>query len=175
MDKFQGLDTAGHPRRSKRPTRCNACHAYGAGAAPPDASGQQNSASQPVTNIEAQSAEHVVQLNMYHYVTFAVIMAGGLLFLAVILYFTGDVKFQTAIQKVVKRLLKTTALKQLATILSAMAFVKYGLEPVIKSVRRTTKAQGPWEKSSEYYILREVRRGIIYTIDQKHTPIRTVA
>jgi MscS family membrane protein len=37
-----------------------------------------------------------------------------------------------------------------------MAFVKYGLEPVIKVARKWTKAQGPYEKSSEYYILREV-------------------
>lgn len=96
-------------------------------------------------------------LTTYHYVTFVVIMGGGLLFLAALLYFTaGDIGFYRAVTKAVKRLLKTVGLRQLTSILSAMAFVKYGLEPVIKAVRVATKAQGPWEKSSEYYILKEV-------------------
>jgi len=83
-------------------------------------------------------------------------MGGGLLFVAMLLYFTSDIAFQRAITKVLKRLFKTVGLSQLATVLSAMAFVKYGLEPVIKLVRNVTKAQGPWEKSPEYYILKEV-------------------
>jgi MscS family membrane protein len=58
--------------------------------------------------------------------------------------------------KVVKRLLKTGALRQLAGILGAMVFVRYGLEPLIKNIRVMMKAQGSWEKSSEYYILREL-------------------
>jgi mechanosensitive ion channel protein 1/2/3 len=96
------------------------------------------------------------QLTTYHYLTFFVLTSGGLLFVAALIYFTSDVAFQIAISKAFKRLMKTVALGQLSTILSAMAFVKYGLEPVIKAVRTATKAQGPWEKSSEYYILREV-------------------
>lgn len=62
--------------------------------------------------------------------------------------------------QVVKRLLKTGALRQLAGILGAMVFVRYGLEPLIKNIRVMMKAQGSWEKSSEYYILREVRRAL---------------
>lgn len=65
-----------------------------------------------------------------------------------------------------RRLLKTGALRQLAGILGAMVFVRYGLEPLIKNIRVVMKAQGSWEKSSEYYILREVRtaqeqRGVV--------------
>ena len=97
-----------------------------------------------------------VRLSTYHYVTFFFIMAGGLLFVAALLFFTGDINFQRAFSKVVKRLFKTVALPQLVSILSAMAFVKYGMEPVIKAARKLTKAQGPYEKSAEYYILREV-------------------
>ena len=105
---------------------------------------------------DSQAPVQDVQLASYHYVTFFIIMAGGLFFVALLLYFTGDINFQRAILKVVKRLTRTVALPQLATIVSAMAFVKYGLEPVIKAARKWTKAQGPYEKSSEYYILREV-------------------
>jgi MscS family membrane protein len=87
---------------------------------------------------------------------FFALLGGGLLFLALLLYFTGDIEFQRAVGKVVKRLLKTGALRQLAGILGAMVFVRYGLEPLIKNIRVMMKAQGSWEKSSEYYILREL-------------------
>lgn len=93
----------------------------------------------------------------YHYAMFFALLGGGLLFLALLLYFTGDIEFQRAVGKVVKRLLKTGALRQLAGILGAMVFVRYGLEPLIKNIRVMMKAQGSWEKSSEFYILREVR------------------
>ena len=42
-------------------------------------------------------------------------------------------------------------------ILGAMVFVRYGLEPLVKSLRTVFKASGAWEKSSEYHFLREVR------------------
>lgn len=42
-------------------------------------------------------------------------------------------------------------------ILSAMTFVRFGLEPLVRLMRRLFVAPGSWEKSSEYYILREVR------------------
>jgi MscS family membrane protein len=106
---------------------------------------------------EGDAIQEEARLSTYHYVAFLVIMSGGLLFVALLLYFTGDIAFQRAFFKAVKRLLKTVALRQLVTILSAIAFVKYGLEPAIKAVRRVTKAHGPWEKSPEYYILKEVR------------------
>ena len=96
------------------------------------------------------------RLTIYHYAAFFVVMCGGLLFVALLLYFTGDIAFQGAMKKAVKRLLKTVALRQLVTILSAIFFINYGLEPAIKAVRAATKAQGPWEKSGEYYILKEV-------------------
>ncbi|BDA44973.1 probable low conductance mechanosensitive channel YnaI [Coccomyxa sp. Obi] len=67
-------------------------------------------------------------------------------------------QFQRACIKVVKRLLKTVALRQVMGILAAMTFVRFGLEPLVKVLRRVFSAQGTWEKSSEYYILREVYR-----------------
>ncbi|KAG7669737.1 hypothetical protein Ndes2437B_g05923 [Nannochloris sp. 'desiccata'] len=132
-------------------TTCNSS----SGAMPADPSAvvdPQRSGGPP----DSQPPVQDVQLSSYHYVTFFIIMAGGLFFVALLLYFTGDINFQNAFMKVVKRLQRTVALPQLATIVSAMAFVKYGLEPVIKAARKWTKAQGPYEKSSEYYILREV-------------------
>jgi len=43
-------------------------------------------------------------------------------------------------------------------ILGAMVFVRMGLEPLVKALRQVFRASGPWEKSSEFHILREVRR-----------------
>lgn len=117
---------------------------------------QDPQASSPSSSDSQGTMPLNMQLSSYHYVTFFFIMCCGLFFIAVLLYFSGDINFQRAFTKVVKRLFKTVALPQLATILSAMAFVKYGMEPVIKLARNLTKAQGPYEKSSEYYILREV-------------------
>ena len=95
------------------------------------------------------------KLSTYHYVAFVVITIGGLLFIASLIYFFSDLSFYHAVLKSFDRLMRTIAVRQLSIILSTMAFVKYGLEPVIRGVRAITKADGQWEKSSEYYILRE--------------------
>ena len=60
--------------------------------------------------------------------------------------------------QVVRRLLKTVALRQVMGILGAMTFVRFGLEPLVKALRSLFAVQGSWEKSSEFYILREVRQ-----------------
>ena len=78
------------------------------------------------------------------------------MFLAVLLWFTADIRFQQACTKVLRRLLKTVALRQVMGILGAMTFVRLGLEPMVKMLRRLFRAPGTWEKSSEFYILREV-------------------
>ena len=133
----------------------NSNNGHASGAMPADPNPLPDPLSpQPPT--DPQPTVQDVALSSYHYVTFFLIMTGGLLFVAALLFFTGDINFQRAFTKVVKRLMKTVALPQLATILSAMAFVRYGMEPVIKAARQMTKAQGPYEKSAEYYILREV-------------------
>jgi small-conductance mechanosensitive channel len=131
------------------------CNSGTSGAMPADPSavvGSQDSQGPPDNQSPGQDA----QLSSYHYVTFFIILAGGLFFVSLLLYFTGDINFISAFTKVVLRLKRTWALGQLGIIVAAMAFVKYGLEPVIKVARKWTKAQGPYEKSSEYYILREV-------------------
>ena len=95
-------------------------------------------------------------LKPFHVAAFAAILTSGLAFLAVLLYITADMQFQRACLKVIKRLLKTVAIRQVMGILAAMTFVRFGLEPLVKVLRHIFRAQGSWEKSSEYYILREV-------------------
>jgi len=102
------------------------------------------------------AVQDTLELKPYHYVSFFVAVCFGLLFVSVMLYLTGDIEFQRAVVKSVSRLLRTVAIRQVGTILTAILFIKYALEPVIKTVRRMTKAEGEWEKSSEYFVLREV-------------------
>ncbi|KAI7841401.1 hypothetical protein COHA_005018 [Chlorella ohadii] len=148
------------PRRAfQPPTATSSAAAAAPGPASNGGSGQQQqkpAAEPPPPPPMSAMEEPPVQLTGYHYIMFFALLGGGLLFLALLLYFTGDIEFQRAVGKVVKRLLKTGALRQLAGILGAMVFVRYGLEPLIKNIRVMMKAQGSWEKSSEYYILREL-------------------
>lgn len=104
-----------------------------------------------------QGDQQLTGLKPFHVAAFAAILTSGLAFLAVLMYITADMQFQRACLKVIKRLLKTVALRQVMGILAAMTFVRFGLEPLVKVLRHIFRAQGSWEKSSEYYILREVR------------------
>ncbi len=111
-------------------------------------------------NVQREDEEDIKsldeQLRPYHYVAFLVVLCGGLLFVSMLLYLTGDIQFQRAVIKSISRLMRTVAIRQLGTIVSAIVFIKYGLEPAIKLVRKLTKADGAWEKSPEFYVLREV-------------------
>ncbi len=102
------------------------------------------------------NTQDTLQLQPYHFVLFFVAMCFALLFVSMMLYLTGDIEFQRAVVKSVSRLMRTVAIRQVGTILSAILFIKYGMEPAIKGVRRLTKADGEWEKSAEYFVLREV-------------------
>lgn len=48
-------------------------------------------------------------------------------------------------------------------ILGAMVFVRMGLEPLVKALRTLFNASVPWEKSSEFHILREVRPAEVHS------------
>lgn len=128
-----------------------------AATAPRDSSaGPLNESSAQNSSQQAEQHGSLTGLKPFHVAAFAAILASGLAFLAVLLYITADMQFQRACIKVVKRLLKTVALRQVMGIVAAMTFVRFGLEPLVKVLRRIFSAQGSWEKSSEFYILREV-------------------
>ena len=53
-------------------------------------------------------------LKPFHLAAFVAVLGAGLAFLAVLLYFTAGIQFTLARDKVVKRLLKTVALRQVS-------------------------------------------------------------
>ena len=110
-------------------------------------------AEQPRQDVSATASQG---LKPVHLATFFIILGTGLMFLAVLLWFTADIRFQQACVKVLRRLFKTVALRHVMGILGAMTFVRFGLEPMVKMLRRLFRAPGTWEKSAEFYILREV-------------------
>jgi hypothetical protein len=139
---------AGAPRRIRpRPPRASGSSSAAPAPAPP--------APDAPPGEEALPGEEPA-LKTYHYVAFAALAAAGLLLLAAQLFLATPLGYGEAVARVARRFAKTFALRQVGAILAAMAFVKYGLEPLIRGVRALTRASGAWEKSPEYYLLREV-------------------
>ena len=124
-------------------------------------------ADQPKSDVSATASQG---LKPVHLATFFIILGTGLMFLAVLLWFTADIRFQQACTKVLRRLFKTVALRQVMGILGAMTFVRLGLEPMVKMLRRLFRAPGTWERSSEFYILREVCQA--WSADLANVPVR---
>lgn len=116
---------------------------------------KQTTASQTTT-----TASQTTIIKSFHIIAFFSVLAVGLAFLTILLVSTGDMQLRLAATKVVKRLLKTHALRQVVVILSAMLFVRFGLEPMVKVLRAMFGAQGTWEKSTEFFVLREV--GVVF-------------
>ncbi len=119
--------------------------------------GQKPAGEDKTTTATQTTASQTTIIKSFHIIAFFFVLAVGLAFLTILLVSTGDMQLRLAATKVVKRLLKTHALRQVVVILSAMLFVRFGLEPMVKVLRAMFGAQGTWEKSTEFFVLREVR------------------
>lgn len=154
-DKKADSKTAENRADSKASSKAEA-KADGKSESKSDKSKSSKTKHHPEFDVSATASQG---LKPVHLATFFIILGTGLMFLAVLLWFTADIRFQQACTKVIRRLFKTVALRQVMGILGAMTFVRLGLEPMVKMLRRLFRAPGSWEKSSEFYILREVRNG----------------
>lgn len=113
-------------------------------------------ASQQKVDPQPAQPQRPTLVKSFHLALFALVLFIGVLFLSLLLYVTADINLQRACITVVRRLLKTVALRQVAGILGAMLFLRLGLEPLAKALRNMFQAREPWEKSREYHILREI-------------------
>ena len=91
--------------------------ARGARAPPPSATSSSAPASQPSSGNDtvptlSQPPPPAPGLKPFHLAAFFVVLGAGLTFLAVLLYITAGIDFDLAREKVLKRLLKTVALRQ---------------------------------------------------------------
>ena len=95
-------------------------------------------------------------IHPFHLAIFAILLFGGTLFATLVVNFTTDMGFIWSALKVVNKLAKSLAFRQSLALMVAIGFVRYGLEPLVKSVRSVFSLPGQWERSTEFFILQQV-------------------
>lgn len=96
-------------------------------------------------------------IHPFHLTLFAVLLIGAVAFAITVINFTTDMGWLWSAVKVFRKLAKSLAFRQSIALMVAIAFVRYGLEPLVRSVRSVFSLPGPWERSTEYFILKQVR------------------
>lgn len=107
-------------------------------------------------NIEATVDLEEGAKRKFHIATFLILLALGIIAAATMLFLTYNIRFEKAVQYLCKKLLKSVAARQAIAITSMMLFVRSGLTPVVKFVRRRFRIKSPWETSTEAYLLKEI-------------------
>lgn len=95
-------------------------------------------------------------IHPFHLTLFAVLLIGAVAFAITVINFTTDMGWLWSAVKVFRKLAKSLAFRQSIALMVAIAFVRYGLEPLVRSVRSVFSLPGPWERSTEYFILKQV-------------------
>jgi hypothetical protein len=95
-------------------------------------------------------------LHPFHIMLFGFLAAAFSIACIAILNYTTEMGWMWSSMRVLSRVSKGLAFRQCIALLSAMAFVRYGLEPFVKAVR-TFFMPGDWERSSEFFVLQQVR------------------
>lgn len=126
-------------------------------AAAPLSNGAQSS-SQPEPQLSGPPLEDPPEglIHPFHLTLFAVLLFGAVAFAITVINFTTDMGWLWSAVKVFRKLAKSLAFRQSIALMVAIAFVRYGLEPLVRSVRSVFSLPGPWERSTEYFILKQV-------------------
>lgn len=95
-------------------------------------------------------------IHPFHLTLFAILLVGGVAFAITVINFTTDMGWVWSSVRVLRKLAKSLAFRQTIALLVAIAFVRYGLEPLVRSVRSVFELPGQWERSNEYFILKQV-------------------
>ena len=95
-------------------------------------------------------------IHPFHLTLFAVLLVGAVAFAITVINFTTDMGWIWSSMRVLRKLAKSLAFRQSIALLVAIAFVRYGLEPLVRSVRSVFSLPGPWERSTEFFILKQV-------------------
>lgn len=96
-------------------------------------------------------------IHPFHLTLFAILLVGGVGFAITVINFTTDMGWVWSSVRVLRKLAKSLAFRQTIALLVAIAFVRYSLEPLVRSVRSVFALPGQWERSNEYFILKQVR------------------
>eukprot|EP00210_Caulerpa_lentillifera_P008673 g8272.t1 len=60
------------------------------------------------------------------------------------------------VSKLLQNLMNSDVARRMCAIFGTMVFVRSGLTPVVRLIREFLKVSTPWEKSTEYYLLKEL-------------------
>lgn len=96
-------------------------------------------------------------IHPFHIALFAVLLLCCLVAGIMLMHYTTEMGWMWSGIKVLRKLAKGLAFRQTVGLLSAMAFVRWGLEPLVRTVRALFRLPGDWERSSEFFFLRQVR------------------
>jgi hypothetical protein len=88
---------------------------------------------------------------------FGLVFLGGLLFASMSLQLTSDLGFSDALTKVVRRIFRSIAFRQLLVITACMLMVRFALNSVLRLLAKWSASPVQWDKSKLYYVMKEVR------------------
>ncbi|KAF6255019.1 Mechanosensitive ion channel-domain-containing protein [Scenedesmus sp. NREL 46B-D3] len=87
---------------------------------------------------------------------FGLVFLGGLLFASMSLQLTSDLGFSDALTKVVRRIFRSIAFRQLLVITACMLMVRFALNSVLRLLAKWSASPVQWDKSKLYYVMKEV-------------------
>lgn len=102
------------------------------------------------------SSSEAFQLKLIHVGMFVAIILGGALFLSATMQFTSNMDFLSATEKVLRRIFKSVAFRQLLVIAAAILVVRFGLNAMLRYLSKFSATPVQWDKTKLYYVLREV-------------------
>jgi hypothetical protein len=92
---------------------------------------------------------------------FTLLFLGGLLFASMSLQLTSDMGFKDALTKVVRRIFRSIAFRQLVVITACILLVRFALNNVLRFLARWSSSPVQWDKSKLYYVMKEVRAALL--------------
>jgi len=87
---------------------------------------------------------------------FSLLFVGGLLFASMSLQLTSDLGFTDALTKVIRRIFRSIAFRQLLVITACMFLVRFALNKVLRFLAHWSSSPVQWDKSKMYYVMKEV-------------------
>ena len=96
-------------------------------------------------------------IHPFHIALFATLLLCCLVAAIMLMHYTTEMGWMWSGIKVLRKLAKGLAFRQTVGLLAAMAFVRWGLEPLVRTVRALFRLPGDWERSSEFFFLRQAR------------------
>lgn len=108
------------------------------------------------TPAAAASQDAAFTLKPIYVLIFALLFLGGLIFASMSLQLTSDMGFRDALTKVVRRIFRSIAFRQLVVITACMFLVRFALNNVLRFLAKWSSSPVQWDKSKMYYVMKEV-------------------